>query len=278
MLLVRTFVKAGIRMSTTELGPYRVSAYNTAKESENKIHDDAVAQRFGFRGGLVPGVDVYAYMTHLPVEAWGRAWLERGSADCRFLRPVYEGATATITSDAAPTAMTLELTVDGELCATGSAALRDAPATPPDAANFVEAAPPETRPPADEASLMAGKWLGMRPLPVTADFAANYLRDVRESHPLYVRERLVHPGMILRTGNWLLTHNVVLGPWIHVGSTINNFAPARVGQTLTARARVIANYDKKGHRFVDLDALVLADGTPIARIAHTAIYRPRQIP
>ena len=53
------------------LGPYPVEAFNASKESENKIHDDAVARRFGFRGGLVPGVDVYAYMTHLPVQRWG---------------------------------------------------------------------------------------------------------------------------------------------------------------------------------------------------------------
>ena len=264
-------------MSSTQLRPYLVSAYNTAKESENKIHDDTVAQLFGFRGGLVPGVDVYAYMTHLPVEAWGRAWLERGSADCRFLKPVYEGATAAVTADAAPAAMTLELTVDGELCATGSAALSDAPATAPNPARFVETAPPETRPPADETSLAADTSLAIRPLLVTEEFAANYLRNVRETDPLYARERLVHPGLILRTGNWLLTHNVMLGPWIHVGSTINNFATARVGQTLTARARVVANYEKKGHSFVDLDALVLADGAPVARFAHTAIYRPRQV-
>ena len=62
------------------LGPYRVEAFNASKESENKIHDDAVARRFGFRGGLVPGVDVYAYMTHLPVQRWGRAWL--GTRHC----------------------------------------------------------------------------------------------------------------------------------------------------------------------------------------------------
>ena len=35
--------------------PYRVHAYNTAKQSENKMHDDTVAKRFGFSGGLVPG-------------------------------------------------------------------------------------------------------------------------------------------------------------------------------------------------------------------------------
>ena len=56
---------------TAALAPYHVEAFNTAKVSENKIHDDEVARKFGFRGGLVPGVDVYAYMTHLPVEALG---------------------------------------------------------------------------------------------------------------------------------------------------------------------------------------------------------------
>jgi hypothetical protein len=255
---------------------YAVSAYNTAKESENKIHDDAVAQRFGFRGGLVPGVDVYAYMAHLPVQAWGRVWLERGLADCRFLKPVYEGATAEVTGALAGTRLDLQLMSQGEICATGTAAL-SAAAAPHDAGTFEDVTPAEERPPADETSLRTGRWLGMRPLLVNQEFATNYLRDVRETDALYARENLVHPGMILRTCNWLLTHNVVLGPWIHVGSTIENFAAARVGQTLTARARVSGNYEKKGHRFIDLDALVLADGVPIARIAHIAIYRPRRV-
>src|ERR1700745_2299544 len=71
----------GVRtMTTAALGPYRVEAFNTAKASENKIHDDAVARRFGFGGGLVPGVDVYAYMAHQPVARWGCAWLEHGTA------------------------------------------------------------------------------------------------------------------------------------------------------------------------------------------------------
>ena len=68
---------------TSRLEAYRVSAYNTAKQSENKIHDDAVARRFGFSGGLVPGVDVMAYMMHIPVAKWGRAFsrarIDRGA-------------------------------------------------------------------------------------------------------------------------------------------------------------------------------------------------------
>ena len=55
------------------LQPHCVSAVNLAKNSENRMHDDSVARRFGFKGGLVPGVDVFAYMSHMPVMKWGRA-------------------------------------------------------------------------------------------------------------------------------------------------------------------------------------------------------------
>lgn len=33
--------------------PLRILAVNTAPDSENRIHDDAVAISYGFRGGLV---------------------------------------------------------------------------------------------------------------------------------------------------------------------------------------------------------------------------------
>ena len=59
--------------------PYRLLAYNSARQSENKMHDDSVARQFGFLGGLVPGVDVYAYMAHPAVGRWRRAFLERGT-------------------------------------------------------------------------------------------------------------------------------------------------------------------------------------------------------
>ena len=85
-------------MTTAALSTYRVEAFNTAKASENKIHDDAVARRFGFGGGLVPGVYVYGYVVHMPVARWGRAWLERGVVECRFQKPVYDGDIATVTA------------------------------------------------------------------------------------------------------------------------------------------------------------------------------------
>src|SRR6185369_773114 len=112
--------------------------------------------------------------------------------------------------------------------------------------------------PADERTLAVGTRFAINPFPVTDQYAEEYLRTVRETDPLYARERLVHPGTILHIGNWALRHNVVLWPWMHVGSTVQHFSAARVGDELTARAVVTANYERKGHRFVELDMLVYA--------------------
>jgi acyl dehydratase len=65
---------------------------------------------------------------------------------------------------------------------------------------------------------------------------------------------------------------------MHMGSTVQNHAVARVGDTLNVRARVTKNYEHKGHKWVEIDALVIANETrPIARVTHIAIYRPRQL-
>jgi len=261
----------------TALLPYRVKACNTAHDSENKIHDDATAKRFGFGGGLVPGVDVYGYMGHMPVERWGRAWLERGSAECRFLKPVYDGDFATVTATEDGDALEIAVESRSELCATGRATLSAvAPVVPP-LADFRQVPQRPERPPVDEASLAIGTWLGIDPYPVTPEMAARYLEESHESAPIYAAEKLIHPRDVLRSCNFVLSRNVVFGPWVHTGSHIQHFAAARVGDTLSALARVTANCDKKGHRFVEIDALVLANSaTPIARVAHTAIYRLRQ--
>ncbi len=260
------------------LAPYRVAAFNTAHDSENKIHDDATARRFGFGGGLVPGVDVYAYMTHLPVARWGRAWLERGTAECRFFKPVYDGDIAVVTASERDGGLDITVESRGGACASGRAALPDAAPSLPAPDLFRQVPQRPERPPADETSLAVDTWLGLDPYPVTAEMAARYLADSHESATLYAELRLLHPRDILRSGNFVISRNVLLGPWIHTGSRIEHLGAVSVGSTLSVRARVTGNYQHKGHRFVEIDALVLADEeVPAARIAHTAIYRPRQV-
>jgi acyl dehydratase len=265
-------------MAVSSLAPYRVSAFNTAHDSENKIHDDATARRFGFTGGLVPGVDVYGYMSHMAVMRWGAAWLERGTADCRFFKPVYDGDMATVT--AAENGELLDIAVEshGESCASGQASLPASAGLPPALDAYRKVPQRRERPPADEASLPTDGWLGLDPYPITPEMAARYLADSHESATIYSEQGLAHPRDILRSCNFVLSRNVLLGPWIHVGSRIRHLAAARVGDTLSVRARITANYEHRGHRFVDLDALVIGnEATPVAHIAHIAIYRPRQV-
>jgi len=256
--------------------PYRVSAYNTSKQSENKIHDDAVARRFGFSGGLVPGVDVFAYMIHLPVAKWGRAFLEHGLIEARFVKPVYDGEIAEVSAIENDGVLALEVASRGQICATGSASL---PASAPDvvAADYRGVAPVIERRPVSEGSYAVGQWLGTLPRDWAGEAGAQYLADIRETDPIYARDNLGHPGLLQRVMNKVLVDNAILGPWIHVGSRMQLLQAARSGDELTARARVTGNYEKKGHRFVELDALVVANGErPLAHCQHIAIYQPRE--
>ena len=261
---------------TSRVEPYRVSAYNTSKHSENKMHDDTVAKRYGFSGGLVPGVDVMAYMMHLPVAKWGRDFLERGLIEARFVKPVYDGEPTDVTGAESNGVLAIQVESRGELCATGSASL---PLAAPSfsLSDFTDVAAVGERKPVNASSYALGKWLGAIPRAWTTDAAKEYLADIRESDPIYVREGLGHPGLLPRVMNKVLVDNAILGPWIHVGTRMQLLSAARIGDELTARAKVIGNYDKKGHRFVELDALVIANGkTPLAHCHHTAIYQPRE--
>jgi hypothetical protein len=261
---------------TSTMQTYRVSAYNTAKQSENKMHDDTVARRFGFSGGLVPGVDVMAYMMHLPVARWGRAFLERGLMEARFVEPVYDGEDVDLTARESDGVLELEVESRGEICATGSASL---PAAPPvlSLADYKEVAAVTERKPASASSFELDKWLGTTPRAWAGEAAKDYLADIRETDPIYLREGLGHPGILQKVMNRLLVDNAILGPWIHVGSRMQLLSAGKVGDEITARAKVVGNYEKKGHRFVELDALVVANGiTPLAHCWHIAIYQPRE--
>jgi acyl dehydratase len=260
----------------SRLETWRVEAYNTAKQSENKMHDDKVARRFGFEGGLVPGVDVFAYMMHVPIARWGRDFLSRGLVEARFIKPVYDGEAADVDATEHNDLLTIEVFSRTTLCATGTALLpAAAPALSLD--DYVEMPAVAERKPVSPEIFEVGKWLGTAPRRWAGQAASDYLADVRETDPIFARKGLCHPGLIQRVMNRVLADNTILGPWIHVGSRMQLLSAARAGDEIVARAKVTANYEKKGHRFVELDALVVANGTtPLAHCRHTAIYQPRE--
>jgi len=268
--------------------PYIVEACNTAKYGvqthrpemnlpfENKIHDDNVARLFGFSGGLVPGVDVYAYMIHLPVERWGRAFLERGAITCRFLKPIYDRDLTRITAAEVGDGLDITVEAHSEICATGHASLPAACVPLPAWDAFSAVEPRPFRPPAEEASLKVGTWLGSHGFRTPVEWAESFVKDMRETETLYAHEQVVHPGQLVRMMNWALIDNVLLGPWLYFGSTVHHLDTAKVGPELGVRALITGNYERNGHRLVELEGLVLSAGRPVAHITHTVIYQPKQ--
>jgi hypothetical protein len=192
------------------------------------------------------------------------------------MKPVYDGKTAIVSASESGGALAIQVESEGELCATGSAALTDeARAAVPHEEAPIPAV--EHRPDADATTLAAGRLLSSHPLRVTPEYLRQYLADIRETQTLYAREGLAHPALALRLSNSALKDNVKLGPWVHVGSAVRHCGLARAGEALAARAVVSANYERGGHRFVELDVVIVADGArPVAQVRHTAIYRLRQ--
>ncbi|HUP84533.1 MAG TPA: hypothetical protein VM143_02590 [Acidimicrobiales bacterium] len=261
---------------------YEVVAFNTATQSANKIHDDAVASSLGFKGGLVPGVDVLAYLTHLPAENWGRSWLDDGAISGRFERPVYDGDRVEVIAEPLDDGAALDLTLfdsEGLGCAIG-VALASAPDAPPpiDAIPIAAvAAEPQPASPDVFAAFPDGV-LGTLEYGFHAESAETYLDEVRETLPLYRQQRLAHPGWLLRMANWALSYNVRLGPWIHVGSSLQLHGAIEEGQRISVRSRVVDVSERKGHGFVELDIVYVVDDERVAATCHhTSIYEPRGV-
>jgi acyl dehydratase len=269
-------------MSVEPLPDYRVKARNTSTQSENKIHDDTVARRYGFAGGLVPGVTVYAYLSEPLAAAFGAAWLERGTASVRFLKPVLDGEELHVTGavksrDArAATAAVAGATAAAPEAATLECTLPAGAPTPVNLALYRAAALPTERPAATRAHLAAVETLGTPVNLYDEARAEEWLDRVADPLPLYRgRNAWVHPAFFLDQANKALSLNVRLGPWIHVGSVVRHLGGARVGETLATRGRVRSLFEKKGREFVELDLVVVAGDRPrpVAHILHTAIYQ-----
>jgi hypothetical protein len=261
-------------------------AVNSAAQSENTIHDDAVAQRVGYRGALVPGVTLYAYMTQLVVPYLGVEWLRRGGASVRLLRPAYEDNVITCSATrwelAGEPALRLACTgEDGSVCADGSAWLGPtSPADLPDDLRLPERAPTATRPPLTPERVPLGLPLSVLETPLTVEAARAYADETRDPSSWWGEASpygfpLLPPGMIAGRQARLLRHNFSYGPSIHVASEIHHLAAAPADACYRTGGVIRETFERKGHHYLLLDALTIASGTPVARVRHTVIYQVR---
>lgn len=264
----------------TTVGLIPVTARNTSLHSPNKIHDDAVARTLGFRGGLVPGVTLYAYMTRAIVAALGRDWIVCGRAAVRFTHPVYDGDRMTLETTTAPgdpAAIEVRALNPGRtVCGVATAGRLDLAARPPlDLAKYPAAPLPSARPAATRANLEAIDVLGSPEQLYDETVAGEYADKFDDPNPMFRGPLgLVHPAFYLDQGNRAFDRNLVPEPWMHVGSEVEHLSSTLVGQSLTTRGRVHRLFEKNGHEFVELDLVLVAGQTgPVARLRQTSIYR-----
>lgn len=261
---------------------HHLIAVNTAPESENRMHGDE-ARRYGFRGGLVPGVDVLAYVVPEALDRWGDGWLGGGRLSGRLLLPVYDGEAIDVTTVVTDEGMTAtvvgpdggiraEAQLSSLVDAQRAVALND---TDLDAFAIMALPEPDDRPAASPDRLEPGTVLGTQYAGFHADRATGYLAEISETHAAFHQHRRAHPGWLLRFANWALSSTVRLGPWIHVSSDLQVFEPVTDGDQLEVRARVTDRFARRGHELVELTAVYLVEGGMVARCDHRAIWQPR---
>ena len=229
------------------------TAINTAPDSENKMHDNAIAPAYGFRGGLVPGVDIFDYLCQTFEEEHGDLWRTQGWGELRLIRPFYDGEQVLIKSE--PSMGDCALSAEGDdggVRATLRIGVRNTAAAPFD----LDASPlPLERPAAAEAALAPGTALGSI------------------AHVLQTGS----PRELLELANRILMANVVLEPWVHTASKLQWFAAPRIGQTVEVRAAVDDLFARKGHSMVRYAVAYLSDGQPLLHVDHTVIWRLQRV-
>jgi hypothetical protein len=198
---------------------------------------------------------VYGYLAALPLEVWAGRWLRGGAMSVRFREPVYDGEEVTLTArhDGEAVLMLEARNPAGELCASGRAELA-AGDPPPDPGRWADLPPPSEPGPAE---FHEGQQLGSVRTTVTPSS---------------------DPGWPARLGNSVLTANVALPPWIHVETRTVHLRAPEEGEEVVVRAIVAGLWERRGHRFVELDVLV-ADraGAAVAELRHVAIYELAQL-
>lgn len=260
---------------------YAGVAYNPATASENRIHADDVARQYGFRGGLVPGVTVYACLVEPAVRAWGLDWLSRGEADVILRKPVYDGGAFRVDVEAGEPARCRMSDADGVLCAEGSVVLPETPSAAPRRRGDPPAPPRDARPDATRAALERLRDEGMGAFHTTwrgEGENARYRADLADMPDLVRPDRdgWAHPGFVLGLANWVLSANLRLGPWIHAESRVHNHAPLAFDSPVVTEGRVLDLFERRGHEFVDLDVEVYGKAdVPVMSCFHRAIYRLR---
>lgn len=250
-----------------------VTARNYSESSENRIHSDEIAKKFGFKGALVPGVAVYGYMTRPLVAELGEAWLASSIDSLRLLKPTYDAEQITLTLTAEDDQHVVHChNSDGELLAVLNSRQ---PQEFPQAETLADYGNVYKNPERVEIA-----WDNVTPgqpfipweVTITEEMNATYTSQVDDTNTLY-RSQFAHPHLLLSLANTALMNEYVMPTWIHVGSETRHRTAVNVGDTLTVKCVTLDSWQKKGHEFINLYVSFWRGEELTADVVHTAIFK-----
>jgi acyl dehydratase len=190
---------------TTLIGPWRRPLQMLAEQeydSHASIHDDATAQKLGFRGGTIEGPTHFSQFAPLAAQAWGNAFFETGCLSAHYRSPVFEGeevrALLTVAAGAKHGTIRMEKR-DGTEVLAGSASIgTDAPRT------ALETRLTELKPLADPVIAHDVK-VGMRTAPQAITMGAE--QNMGALYPFSLKQKL---GKISEPSPWYVGGD---NPW-----------------------------------------------------------------
>ena len=245
---------------------WQATALNTAPDSENQIHSDELAKEYGFKGGLVPGVTVSAYLLHPVIESSGIAWLERGYANCKITSPLYDGETFDVLSEVFQEGRinTFLQNQDGKIVANAETKILEKPLSKEPKYKGDLLVQDDYQTPI--ASLKVWEqlkkegckafkfhWGGKNPL--------IYLSNEKLLPEILQPKKGGYANLcfLLGCSNWILAGNAFMNPWIHLQTKSQNFRPVSFETTLVAEMSVKDFYEKKEHEFIEVDVNLFDD-------------------
>lgn len=239
---------------------WSIAAPNLAEHADNPVHTPAGGRAAGYRGAVVAGTTVYAYLTRWPASHWGVDWVTDGGAEVRFLDAVIADDRVDVvvsSRDSRPGTgdMIVEARVDGEVMAHATVW----PAAP-------EGEPePSTQPRTGErldplVEVLNERWAG-------------YGERIGENLPLYRSEGLVHPVAWLLLANRVFATRLVRGPWVHTRSRVTHLGGATPGDTAVVEAFLVDRFTTRAGERAVVDVRIGVDDRPVAAVEHEAIVR-----
>jgi acyl dehydratase len=262
---------------------YQIRAHNDATTSENRIHSDEIAKRFGFTGALVSGVSVFGYLSYPMVKAYGEEWLTRGVARVKFLKPAYQDDQLIIRTenlgqqdiDKQRNHITSACNEQGVLLATMESWLPEEFAEVDALAAAEPATEQQVREEISWEKIHLQQPTCIRRWTMSLADSLHYVNIMRDDLPLY-REGdapLLHPYYLLQECNKALMRQFIMPAWIHTGSAVTFRHALRVGKALEMFAVPVQKWEHKGHQFIKLYMVIRADDKVALEVEHTAIFR-----